>query len=275
MANDAGSESSESVVEPSPWLRPWVSEFRLIRSSPGEFGTLIRLPTASTCLMFRIRGDGAGDLNAIGPLRRARYKQVDSALFYLRATLRTGAARQILGVPLHEIADRIVPLDMLWSRTARTLCDQLLNGAHGSSISSFEHVLRQFVAPSSRGSVFPVGRIVRAMDEEPGKPIDEYARLTGLSARQIRHLFRTELGLSPKRYSRIARVKQILSGAYGDRGLAELAIDGGYYDQAHMIAEFRNLLDSTPRAFLAEWRANGPTYSASREWAVKRKPRAT
>lgn len=263
-----GSHGFERIVEPSPWLRPWVSEFRLIGDSPGGSGTLVRLPTASTCLMFRVRNDGAGDLNAIGPIRRVRCKSVGSASFYLRATLHAGVARQIVGIPLHEIADRIVPLEVLWNRAAGTLCDRLLHATPDSAVSVFEQVLRRLVESSPKRAIPPVRHIVEAIDEEPGRPIDEQARLSGMSVRQLRHLFRMELGLSPKRYSRIARVKQLLSRPYRNCGLAELAIHGGFYDQAHMTAEFRELLNSTPRVFLAEWRGNRRLYSASHDWAV-------
>lgn len=259
----------ERVVQPSPWLRPWVSEFRLISKSSGQSDTLVRLPTASCCLMFRIGCDGRRDLHAAGPLRCVRYKKLDSVEFYVRVTLRSGAARQILGIPVHEIADRIIPLDMLWNRPARGLCDQLLDSTPDSAVSVFERVLGLLLEPASRSEVSEVRRIVQAIEEDPGKPMDEYARLSGLSTRQLRHVFRLELGMSPKRYSRIVRIKQILSEAHREQRFAELAVGGGFYDQAHMIADFHELLGSTPRAFLTEWQAILPVFSASRDWAVK------
>lgn len=270
-----GVDGFERVVQPSQWLRPWVSEFRLIRKPSGQLGTLVRLPTASCCLMFRIGCDGRRDLHAAGPLRCVRYKKLDSAEFYVRVTLCSGAARQILGIPVYEIADRIIPLDILWNRAARTLCDQLLDSAPDSAVSVFERVLRLLLEPAFQSEVSPVRHVVQAIEEDPGKPMDEYARLSGLSTRQLRHVFRLELGLSPKRYSRIVRIKQILSQAHREQRFADLAVGGGFYDQAHMIAEFHDLLGSTPRAFLAEWRAIRPAFSASRDWAVKGNGNAT
>jgi AraC-like DNA-binding protein len=66
----------------------------------------------------------------------------------------------------------------------------------------------------------------------------------------LRNLFAGEVGLSPKRFARIDRVRGVLASA-GRRQWAQLANDTGYYDQAHMIAEFRAMMGVPPGAFVA------------------------
>jgi AraC-like DNA-binding protein len=202
-------------------------------------------------MMFRSTGRGSGDLSAIGPLKRARYKTVHPCPFYLRVRLHPGRARQVFGVPLCELVDQIVPVEALWNSLGRTLTARLIESSPERAVPMVEEALRKFIA-SRRDEPAPlVSHIVRTIDVNVSTRVVDYARQAGVSARQLRHLFRLELGMSPKHYSRIARLRRLLAVAHGNVAWSDLAADAGFYDQAHMIADFKDLLNSTPRAFLA------------------------
>ena len=241
----------ERRVEPSIWLRPWVSEFRVAWTSPGGIYDLVHVPDGEAGLLFRATGEGTGDLSAMGPVRRARYKTVPAARFYVCVCLHPGRARRALGLPLCELTDRIVPLEALWNSLGRTLCEQLIESGPSRAVPLFEEALRTFTALQKTEPAHVVNQIVRAIDEAPEVSVDEHARSIGLSTRQLRHLFRVELGMGPKHYVRIARVRRLLVKARTKVAWADLALDAGFYDQAHMTADFRDLLNSTPDAFLS------------------------
>jgi transcriptional regulator GlxA family with amidase domain len=80
--------------------------------------------------------------------------------------------------------------------------------------------------------------------------VGEVARHVGVSERQLRNLFTTTVGVPPKQFARLSRVRTILDGA-GRRSWSRLANDAGYYDQSHMTAEFREVMHVTPSAFAA------------------------
>ena len=89
----------------------------------------------------------------------------------------------------------------------------------------------------------------------------EAADVLGRLAAEARHLgeqFRAETGLSPKAGARVVRfnlARRRLLRQQADRGrvvLAELATECGYYDQAHLAREFRDLAGCPPSALLAE-----------------------
>ena len=71
---------------------------------------------------------------------------------------------------------------------------------------------------------------------------------TGLCQRQIERLFNTWLGMTPKHYQRIHRVRQAIQALKeSDKNdLAELAVEYGFSDQAHMTREFKVIAKSTP-----------------------------
>ena len=77
-----------------------------------------------------------------------------------------------------------------------------------------------------------------------------------VSERHLRRVFRETVGVSPKAFVRLARFRRALRAARHDdhASWASIAASTGYYDQAHLIAEFRAIAGVTPRAFLGELR---------------------
>jgi len=88
--------------------------------------------------------------------------------------------------------------------------------------------------------------------------VTELAAETGWSDRHLRARFREETGLTPKAAARVIRfdwarrrlLRRVASGA--PHALADLAADCGYYDQAHLAREFRDLAGCPPSTWLAE-----------------------
>lgn len=75
----------------------------------------------------------------------------------------------------------------------------------------------------------------------------------GLSARQFERRFRQAVGIPPKLFSRMQRFQRVFPALEEDRrGWAEAALRCGYYDQAHLIRDFREFAGKPPSALLAE-----------------------
>jgi AraC-like DNA-binding protein len=76
----------------------------------------------------------------------------------------------------------------------------------------------------------------------------------GLTARSVQRLFATDVGLTPKELLRIARVQRALALARSAPGLpwAAIAARAGYYDQPHLVREFRALVGCPPSALRPE-----------------------
>jgi transcriptional regulator GlxA family with amidase domain len=80
----------------------------------------------------------------------------------------------------------------------------------------------------------------------------------GWSARYLGKRFGVDIGLSPKaaarvmRFDRARRILQSRAGAGLDPGLAMLAVDCGYFDQAHLARDFGQFAGCSPSRWLAE-----------------------
>ncbi len=95
----------------------------------------------------------------------------------------------------------------------------------------------------------------------------------GYSQRHVRNLFRRWVGLSPKEFGSLRRFQQVLAtlaretaqddptAALELRGerlsepnWAEVAADHGYYDQSHLIHDFRRYAGMTPGTYAESFR---------------------
>jgi transcriptional regulator GlxA family with amidase domain len=83
--------------------------------------------------------------------------------------------------------------------------------------------------------------------------IRQLADWLGLSPRQLERRFRNEVGLSPKLFSRMQRFQRVFQKMEEpDISWVDAAVSCGYYDQAHLIRDFREFSGRTPSALVTE-----------------------
>jgi AraC-like DNA-binding protein len=236
------------TVTPMPALRPWVAGVTLMQ--PDRAVPVVHLPDAATALVYCRTGARDGDLRAVGPRSRASYYPAKELSMCIRIRLCPGAARPVFGVPVSELRDQAVPLTDLWGDRAARLENRLneLTGP-GPILRGIEDAL----LGSLRDRADPRDRVLREAARSlstPGERVATIARRLSVSERRLRDLFADRVGLSPRHFARIQRVRAVLARA--DSGeWAGLASDSGYYDQSHMTADFRTLMGVSPAAFRA------------------------
>lgn len=80
--------------------------------------------------------------------------------------------------------------------------------------------------------------------------IDQIAAACGWSVRQLERRFSDEIGISPKRFGKIARFQAALDAKIRRPGRSWLGIAHalGYHDQMHMVHDFRQLGSASPNS---------------------------
>jgi AraC-like DNA-binding protein len=82
--------------------------------------------------------------------------------------------------------------------------------------------------------------------------ISDLASQAGISCRQFERRFQDRIGMGPKLFARIQRFQRILQAFDRDSNWVDAAIDCGYYDQAHLIRDFKEFTGRTPTALAAD-----------------------
>lgn len=173
----------------------------------------------------------------------------------LSVTLKPGAAEALLGLPAGELKGSGVALDDLWGSAGRTFCDRLAElGDDAARIRLLQQVLQDRLRTEESAVRRQAWQAARLIAESGGRrPLREVADTLGVGERRLQQIFHAHVGLSPRAWSRLARLHGLLRALRGERSprWADIAVDAGFYDQSHLANEFRSLCGLTPSAFLA------------------------
>jgi len=95
---------------------------------------------------------------------------------------------------------------------------------------------------------------------------EELAKNAGISLRHFRRKFKEIIGVPPKYFCKVIQLNTIfeLIKAEDEIMLHHIALDCGYYDQAHFINDFRKLIGDSPSGFLKGEHAYVKTYLGRR-----------
>jgi AraC-like DNA-binding protein len=175
------------------------------------------------------------------------------------------AAFSLLGLPMSEVANRVVALDDLWGRRAVELNERL---AGAPSWELRFDLLDQILTKSLGDGPQPDPHVVGAWRElqrvDGDIAIGDIQRATGWSRRRLADRFRAHVGLTPKVAARVLRFQRAteLLVRPGPRSQASIALGCGYYDQAHLNREFRQMAGCTPSQYLAARFSDAPGTTA-------------
>ncbi|MFG1921509.1 helix-turn-helix domain-containing protein [Cryptosporangium sp. NPDC048952] len=200
-------------------------------------------PTTTTELALSVCHSGSPELMVLGPRTRALYYEPKGGPLAPRFRLTAGQARALFGAPVSEFTDQVVPfLSPDAGQLAHRWTDAPLDPAA---------VLGPYLATAAPAA----DRETRWVDAaaarlSTGSPIAVVADDLGVSERHLRNRFAAAVGVSPKHYARIQRIRRVL-GDIGSAPFAQLAAQAGYYDQSHLGREFRQLMGVSPAAFAA------------------------
>jgi AraC-like DNA-binding protein len=199
------------------------------------------------------------DVYAFGAQERARRKRIPGGHRIVMARLLLGAHEHVLGVPASTLAGRYVPLEELWGDgVTRRLTERLARARTTREAGQvLESAIAECVASRDKPRSAPPLALAAAAKLSRAN-VNEVADDLGVSERHLRRVFRETVGVSPKAFAKLARFHRALRAAreLTHPGWASIASAAGYYDQAHLIADFRAIAGVTPQALLGELRAS-------------------
>ncbi|MGB9991601.1 DUF6597 domain-containing transcriptional factor [Massilia sp. SM-13] len=263
---------------PCPALAPhvaclWTSH---VRPAPGALPFMHRvLPDNCVDILWQ---DSGASAFAVGMMSSAIFVASSGPVRTVAVRFRPGAARGFFGLPLATLTDGRADLADLWGRS----CAERLQGdlwerelSDRERLNLIERALvERFMArmsgslPARVGTVrgSPVARLAAvdgsllaraavARIEACGGAlrVESLADELRVSRQHLAVQFREQVGLSPKLFARITRFRRAAEKARSQHAVdwAALALDCGYFDQSHLIRDFRDFAATTPEQFLS------------------------
>jgi AraC-like DNA-binding protein len=236
------------------YTQPHVKE-RVLPS--GQMQIVVNLLEDKSCIYDRDDTDRCQTFN--GSLCSGAYSEYIVISTAAQASLmgvsfKPGGAYPFLRMPAGELRDTTVSLGTLWGATAADLRSQLLEAPTHQD--RFQVMERALLAELNRG-FNPSGAVGYALCRFMAEPhLTTVAGVTdqiGLSPKRFIQAFRDQTGFTPKVFCRIRRFQQALGRMESSKEVewANVALDCGYFDQAHFIHDFRAFSGINPTAYLA------------------------
>ncbi|MFZ5542704.1 MAG: helix-turn-helix domain-containing protein [Pseudomonadota bacterium] len=255
-------DDSMRAFEVAPALRGHVASIALYREHipPGHEVIERVLPDGAVHLVFNLgdapSANGAPGLalEAVGASSAPAVLRLRGRLEGLSLTLRPGAAAALLGLPAGEISHAAVPLDALWRGEAARLLEQMAAARDDDARAALlQAALQRRLQQADATAHLAAMQAARLIAASAGRrPLREVAQAIGVGERRLQQLFHAHVGLSPRAYGRLARLHACLRALreQPDPAWPELALQAGFYDQSHLVNEFRSLCGLTPTLFL-------------------------
>jgi AraC-like DNA-binding protein len=214
----------------------------------------IRFELGQTC---DAEGSWRADSNAlggtvIGPMSGVGRTQALDLSETVGAYFRPGRACHFFGIPVSDLADAAVALGDVWGGRAARLSGGLSDLTEAARLDRVESILLAGRRRERRtAALLDIDGLAASVIRRSGRvTVENLARAAGVSRQHLSRAFRERIGVGPKLYSRLARFQAVLAytGAGPSIDWALAALDMGFADQSHMIAECRRFSGLTPQS---------------------------
>ena len=172
--------------------------------------------------------------------------------------LAPAVATQVFRMPVSELTGQMVDLDLVWKGSDAIIDRLAAKSDPQRRIAFLEQALRDKVRSVAVTEELRRARelVRRVVSADPDASIADLRREIGIGHHRLISAFEVSVGMKPKIYQRIVRLRRVLRlVAQGRLSWAQTALQVGYYDQAHLANEFKLLTGLT----LTE-------YDARRSW---------
>ena len=248
-------------IELAPWIKLfWVFESRSNGPAPE---TVLADGFPELIIHFRspfAEVDRDGQLLkqpvavACGQLTRplVLHSSLDVGMIGIR--FQPGGMTPFLATPMQLLTDARVPAEHLFDAIDPFIEEIIESSNDAQRIAACHRFLIRSIDPD-RESLRVRHALQRIMQTCGNISVESLAAHVGLSRRSLELAFQREVGTSPKMYCRITRFRHVVDAVSTDRpsvNWVRVALDSGFFDQSHMIRDFRRFTGDSPTAFLAE-----------------------
>ena len=191
---------------------------------------------------------------------------VSGSLNMFSVTFHPFGALMFFNLPLNEFYNQTIALSQLLKDETHSVEDEL------SATSDFYKritIIEKFLYLQllKNNKPYIINRItdcINTIKNSGGMAdIDQLASRACLSRKQFERHFNEYIGISPKTYLKIIRFQYSIycKQLNPTTKLSNIAYDSGYFDQSHMINEYRKLSGKTPKEFFSECEPHSDFFS--------------
>jgi AraC-like DNA-binding protein len=225
------------------------------------------MPTGESCIIFNLRDEpiriyDRDNLNRFETFSQAVLSGARTEPFVIDTLqqervfgiqFHAGGSFPFFHAPSSEMENRDLSLDCVWNAAATTMRERLLEAESVPAMFAIaaDALMQQLVRPLELhpAVVFAARRFsTNPHTTTVGSVINQI----GLSHRRFSQIFHDQTGLTPKTFCRVRRFQHVLRSIRAAHTIewTRIALDCGYYDQAHFIHDFQSFSGLTPTGYV-------------------------
>jgi len=190
-------------------------------------------------------GDGSFEKQPLTVLIGPQFSRVDikvhNRLRSIRVDFRPGGLYRMLGIPMHQLFDDGFDAFDFFGAEMRSINDQL---QHIPGLEEGKNIVESFLLRHSKGlkELLPLDSALHLLLHNNGNlSMEKVASLSCLSLKQFERKCKERIGMNPKMYARILKFSKAyrIHEASPQMSWTKIAYEAGYYDQMHMIRDFK------------------------------------
>ena len=230
-------------------LQPWIAHFWMIQWDlrACEPQLVENLPHPNVHVIFEEDG-----VVVSGVQTRKFSRVIEGCSQVFGVKFRAGGFRPFLGEAVSTLANRTVPAKSVFGRDVEALRAVLISSAkEAEKLEAAGAFFLNCVPNPDKATVLADQLVNRILNEPEIKTVDDLVACAGMGKRSLQRIFNEYVGVSPKWVIRRYRLHEVMErlnfGAQPD--WAQLALELGYFDQAHLINDFKSILGYSPTQY--------------------------
>jgi AraC-like DNA-binding protein len=237
---------------PADDLAFWIAHYWMIRWDLRGCEPYVAesLPHPNIHVIFETTGSVVAGVQT---QKFSRVLEGQSQVFGIK--FKPGGFRPFLKFAASKLADRIVPAESILGKEVSTLEVIVLSSREERKKVEAANAFFRARIPKRRDATIDLARQVvdRILEERDIKTVDDLVDRTGIGKRSLQRMFNEYVGVSPKWVIRRYRLHELVERFHGNEQpcWAELALELGYFDQAHLINDFRSITGYSPTEYQA------------------------
>lgn len=249
------------IIQPSELLKPYVKQYWFLAIDNAERSSQRYVPSGYAMLSFH-RGDRIYSTlhQEIQPRSGLCGQSIDYTdaiysgnLNLIAVVFQSVAAKAVFGIPVNEIRDKNIDIDLLGDISLLNLDKQLQETKDNyQCVSLIEQYLLKKLYNFTSERFDRMNTVIQFINDGR-QDITELSQLACLGYKQFKRVFVEYTGLNPKEFLRMARFRKTLYSLHSgsQTRLSRLVCDWGYCDKSHLIKDFRSFTGYTPKEYLS------------------------
>jgi AraC-like DNA-binding protein len=236
-------------LRPASDLSNWIAHYWTVRwdlrgCQPHIAETL---PHPNVHVVFEA---GGSVIRGVQTTKFSRKLKGNSLVFGIK--FKPGGFRPFLNAPVSSLTNRTIPVKRIFGNQIDGLERILVSpGEDSDKVEAANKFFRARMPAPDKTIVLASQLVARIFDEPEIKKVNDLATRSGIGLRSIQRIFSDYVGVSPKWVIIRYRLLEVIEAFNSSKGpdWAQLAVDLGYFDQAHLINEFRSMVGLTPTQY--------------------------